>query len=319
MKCEEILDKAKQIACVTGASGMVGSKIVQRLVLQGYKVRALSRSKHFDGRNVELFRGGLEDEAILKRFLYNANLLFHCAAELYDESKMWDVNVLGTERLLRTVRESNIQYMCYMSSAGAVGRTKVKWVDEKTKCEPQNVYERSKWAAEKLLAHGINGCRVVILRPTNVIDEKRPGALSLPMSGSWLNRFKVFLKGGECAHIVHAEDVAKAAMYFVSRPFNNPRCFFVSCDHEPLNTFAGLWALYKAIENNRPVDRIRPVAHLPLIVPHILRKLWRGRGNRGDVRYSSGKLISEGFNFPLGVKGAVKQVVSQFGLNSYEL
>ena len=309
------MDKAEQIACVTGASGMVGSKIVRRLVLQRYKVRVLSRRKHFDDPDVELFRGGLEDEEVLKPFLSNAHLLFHCAAELYDESKMWDVNVLGTEQLLRIVKESNIQYLCYLSSAGVVGRTNVKWVNEETTCEPQNTYERSKWEAEQIVARGIDSCRIVILRPTNVVDEKRPGALALPIHGSFLNRLKVFMKGGECAHIVHAEDVAEAAMYFVSRPFNAPLCFFVSCDYELLNTFAGLWALYRTIENNRPVGSVRPVPHLPLIIPHILRKLCRGRGNRGDVRYSTEKLISEGFKFHLGVEGAVKQIISTLGPN----
>jgi nucleoside-diphosphate-sugar epimerase len=292
---------------------MVGSKIIQRLVSHGYKVRALSRGKYFDGPDVELFRGGLEDEEVLKFFLSNANLLFHCAAELYDESKMWDVNVLGTERLLHIVRESHIQYLCYLSSAGVVGRTNVKWVNEETICKPQNAYEQSKWAAEQLVAGGIDGCRIVILRPTNVVDEKRPGALSLPMSGLLKSWLKVVIKGGECAHIIHAEDVAAAAMYFVSRQFNTLSCYFVSCDHEPLNTFAGLWALYRAIENNSPVDSARPVLHLPLIVPHILRRLWRGGGKRGDVRYSSDKLINEGFRFPLGVRGAVERVISAQG------
>ena len=303
------MNKAKQIACVTGASGMVGSKIVGRLVAHGYKVKALSRNKFFDDSDIELFRGGLDDEEVLKSFLSDAHVLFHCAAELYDESKMWDVNVLGTERLLSIVKDSSIKYLCYLSSAGVVGRTNVKWVDEKTKCNPQNAYERSKWAAEQLVAQGVDGCRIVILRPTNVIDEKRPGALALPILGSFSDRLKVFIKGGECAHIVHAEDVAGAAMYFVSHPFDSPQCYFVSCDHEPMNTFAGLWALYSAIESNCPVIRVRPVPHLPLIIPHILRKLCRGRGNWGDVRYSSEKLISEGFKFPLGVKGAVKQII----------
>ncbi|MBU1052677.1 MAG: NAD-dependent epimerase/dehydratase family protein [Proteobacteria bacterium] len=307
------MNKAKQIACVTGAFGMVGSKIVQRLVLDGYKVRALSRSKYFDVPDVELFCGGLEDEEVLKSFLSNTDLLFHCAAELYDESKMWNVNVLGTEQLLRIVKESHIQYLCYLSSAGVVGRTNVKLVNEKTICKPQNAYEQSKWAAEQLVAEGIDGCTIVILRPTNVIDNKRPGALGLPMRNSWLDRFKVFLKGGECAHIVHAEDVAEAAMYFISRPFNTPRCFFVSCDNEPLNTFAGLRALYRAIENNRPVGSVRPALHLPLIVPHILRQLRRGKGNRGDVRYSSEKIMSEGFKFSIGTKGAVTDLLSTRG------
>jgi len=307
------LNKANQVACVTGASGIVGSKIVRRLVSHGYKVRALSRSKYVDDPDVVFFRSGLENEKVLKAFLSNADLLFHCAAELYDESKMWDVNVLGTERLLRIVKESNIKYLCYLSSAGVVGRTNVKWVDERTKCAPQNAYEKSKWAAEQLVAQGIEGCRIAILRPTNVIDNKRPGSLGLAMGSSWLDRFKVFLKGGECAHIVDAEDVAEAAMYFVSRPFNFPRCFFVSCDYEMLNTFAGLWALYRAVENNYPVDKVRPILHLPLIVPYILRKLWLGIGNRGDVRYSSEKLMSEGFKFSLGIKGAVTKLISTRG------
>ena len=303
------MHNGKTVACVTGASGMVGSKIVQRLISRGYKVRALSRSKHFDDPDVELFRGGLEDEEVLKPFLSDAQLLFHCAAELHDESKMWDVNVLGTELLLRLIKGSSITYLCYLSSAGVVGSTNIKWVDEKTKCDPQNAYEQSKWAAEQLVAQGIDGCQIVILRPTNVIDNKRPGALGLPMRSSWLDRFKVFLKGGECAHIVHAEDVAEAAIYFISRPFDSPQCFFVSCDHEPLNTWAGLWALYRAVENNRLVEGVRPGQYVSLIVPHILRRLWRGKGNRGDVRYSSEKLMFMGFKFPLGVEGTVKQLI----------
>jgi nucleoside-diphosphate-sugar epimerase len=277
--------------------------------VQEYQVRALSRSTHFDNPNVKIFRGGLEDELVLKSFLDTAGLLFHCAAELYDASKMWDTNVLGTERLLHIVKHTSIKYFCFLSSAGVIGKTREKWVDESTKCNPQNEYEQSKWAAEQLVSQGIDGCQILILRPTNVIDKKRPGVLGLPMRSSFFDRFKVFLKGGECAHIVHAEDVAEAAIYFISRPFNSPQCFFVSCDHEPLNTWAGLWALYRAAENKRLAEGVRPCKHVPLIVPHILRRLWRGKGNRGDVRYSSKKLMLTGFKFPLGIEGAVKKLI----------
>jgi len=289
---------------------MVGSKIVPRLAMQGYKVRVLSRSEYFANLKVELFRGGLEDEEVLKPFLYNASLLFHCAAELYDEPKMWDVNVLGTERLLRIVKNSSIKYLCYLSSAGVVGRTNIRWVNEEITCKPQNAYERSKLAAEDLVAKDIDGCRIVILRPTNVIDNKRHGALGLSKCGSFLDRLKVFLKGGECSHIIHAEDVADAAMYFVSHQIDTPCCLFVSCDHEPLNTFAGLWSLYNAIKNRKPVDSVRTVKHLPIFIPFILRRIVRRHGNKGDVRYSSKKLLSEGFKFTLGLEGAIKKVIN---------
>ena len=302
--------EGKEIACVTGASGMVGRRITQRLIMDGYSVRALSRRKYFDDRRVDLFTGGLDDEDVLRQFVNGAHMLFHCAAELNNESIMWEVNVLGTEQLLRIVKESNIQYLCYLSSAGVVGRTNVKWVNEETICKPQNAYEQSKWAAEQLVAKGIAGCRVVILRPTNIIDDRQPGALSLAMDGTWMDWLKVFLKGGECAHIVHADDVASSAMFFVSHSIKTPQCFFVSCDHEPLNTFAGIWALNRAVKNGCPVDRVRPFPHLPLIVPHFLRRLWRGRSNRGDIRYSSEKLMSKGFKFPLGFIETVRQIVS---------
>jgi len=233
---------------------MVGSKIVQRLVAHGYKVRTLSRSKYFDDPDIELFRGGIEDGEVLKSFMYNADLLFHCAAELRDESKMWDVNVLGTKRLLCIAQESNIRYLCYLSSAGVIGLTDSQLVDETSKCQPQNHYEKSKVAAEELVAKGIDRCST----------------------------------------------------------FESPECFFVSCDHERFNTVGGLWSLYEDIQQNRFVERIVPKICLPIIVPYILRRLWRGSCNYGNVRYSSDKLLSTGFRYSLGVEGAVRNIATSW-------
>jgi nucleoside-diphosphate-sugar epimerase len=223
---------------------------------------------------------------------------------------MFEVNERGTERLLRLASQQDFEYLCYLSSAGVVGKTRLLWVDEETPCDPQNVYEKSKWAAEQIVAEGIEDCRVVILRPTNVIDEGNPGAFGFPMRDTWRDRLYVFLKGGECSHIVHAEDVASAALYFIDHPIESPQCFFVSCDHEPLNTFAGLWALYRSVLENYPLDSVHPVPHLPLIIPHIMRQLWRGGGNRGDIRYSANKLMATGFKFRLGVAGAARKLFS---------
>jgi len=256
--------KQEKIACVTGATGIIGNKIVQKLLNNGLMVRVLSRKKEYFDNRVKHFKGGLENKDTLSKFVLNADLLFHCAAELYDPKKMEDVNVKGTEHLLNAAINTQIKYLCYISSAGVVGLTNDKIVDEDTPCNPITTYEKTKWEAEKIVSKGFDGCRTIILRPTNVIDETRPGALSLPMNGSLRSWLKVVIKGGECAHIIHAEDVASAAMYFVSNYFNTPRCFFVSCDNEPLNTFAGLWSLYNAIENRQPVDSVRPVKHLPI-------------------------------------------------------
>lgn len=57
------------IACVTGATGMIGRKIVQGLLQQGYAVRVLSRKVWLDMDGVLLFTGGLENEETLRLFL----------------------------------------------------------------------------------------------------------------------------------------------------------------------------------------------------------------------------------------------------------
>lgn len=52
------MDNSKTIVCVTGASGMVGRRIVERLIIDGYRVRALNRQKWFSLKDVEVFWGG---------------------------------------------------------------------------------------------------------------------------------------------------------------------------------------------------------------------------------------------------------------------
>jgi nucleoside-diphosphate-sugar epimerase len=299
------------IACVTGASGMIGSRIRERLTAQGHRVRVLTRQKGFTAGNADVCVGDLEDEPSLAKFVEGADLVVHCAAELSDESRMWPVNVLATQRLMALSEAARVQTFCYLSSVGVIGSTGSTRVDETTPCDPQNAYEKSKCAAEQLVAAGVKGCRTIILRPTNVVDEEKPGILALPRRAGFADACKAFVVGGECAHIVHAEDVAHAAVYLISRPSDTrPQVYIVSCDHEPLNTVAGVWALYDAYRRGQGDAVVRPRRHLPVMVPHLLRRIVRGRGNRGDVRYSSEKLLQSGFSFGLGVRGAVRLIAS---------
>lgn len=300
----------KPIACVTGASGTVGSWIVKDLLLQNYKVRVLSRKAYPVISNVEVFKGNINDDPLLKEFIQGAQLFFHCAAELKDESKMWPVNVMGTEKILKYAELYGVKYFCHLSSVGVIGATNKKLADEDTPCNPQNIYEKSKWAAEKMVARGIKDCKVVILRPTDVIDENKPGVLELPKRSSFIDFCKVFIKGSECAYIVHARDVSAAAVHFISYPITTPQCYIISCDNEPLNTLAGAWMFYKSCLAGNVDHYLRSIPHLPLWVPYLLRKMIRRKGNMGDIRYSPEKLLKTGFTYKLGFKGAVRQIAS---------
>ena len=289
---------------------MIGRHIVGSLLRAGYKVRVLSRQPPNIDSQAVIFQGDLRDDSILARFLSGADLVFHCAAELRDESIMWDVNVNGTNSVLKLCKAETIKYFCYLSSAGVVGKTQESLVSEHTDCHPQDAYERSKWEAEQLVREGIAGTSVVILRPTNVVDEERPGALILGKDKGLKNRLKVVLKGAECSHLVHSEDVARTATYFIDSHFEDPECFIVSCDHEPSNTFAGIWALYQSVTSGSASLRHELPIHLPLYIPYLVRRLVRGSGNLGDVRYSSAKLLKHGFTFKYELRGILENMIS---------
>lgn len=306
------------VACVTGASGMIGGRIVKRLLALGYTVRVLSR-KNINIPGTELFSGDLANEQLLQKFLAKADMLFHSAAELNDENKMYAVNVKGTERILGIAEEAQIKYLCHISTCGVVGRTTQTLVDEQCSCQPENAYENSKWEAEKLVMNRASNCKVVVLRPTNVVDSNHLGAISLPMGETIADSLKVFLKGAEYAHIVHAEDVAAAAVYFIEYPLDSPQCFFVSCDEQPLNTYAGVWALCKAQLAGKLMSEARIPLHLPLFIPYLFRRmLLRNTKNKGNVHYSSEKLKMFGFTFSFGLVEAIDDVIRSKERLNYE-
>lgn len=293
------------IVCVTGASGMIGLRITELLVGAGYIVRVLTRKNSFPLASVECFTGGLDDEAVLASMLTNAKVVFHCAAELYDEDKMYAVNVKGSELLAQLIIEKNVDNFVYISSAGVVGPTSDAWVDENTPCHPSNPYEVSKWQAEQALMQlNKENMRLCILRPINVIDDDRPGIIGLAQQDNIKNSFAIFIKGGEVAHVVHALDVAAAAIHLATVHLIPTGIFFVGCDEDSRNTVSGLVKLYKQVCGIKNVK----VTYLHVAVSSCLRSLIRGQSLHGASRFSSKKLKSTGFEYLLGLERAVERV-----------
>ena len=285
----------KGLAVVTGATGMVGRAIVEELLKKGFAVRVLTRKLDFKDSRVQIINGELLDPVAVSALLEDANHLFHCAAELSDETQMWAVNSEATLLLISLAEKvPSLSYICHLSSVGVIGKFSGRVADELTICNPVNTYEKSKLAAEDFVKKYKGQARVIILRPTNVISKEKNPLNSLGF-------LKVLIKGGEHAHFVHAFDVAAAACFFVDHPSKvSPDCFIVSCDQEPMNTIAGTLAICKG--------KVQPLMHAPWQLAYFLRRILKGPINRGDVIYASDKLISAGFVYPLGLLGAIREI-----------
>jgi nucleoside-diphosphate-sugar epimerase len=287
---------------------MIGSRIVAQLAELGFAVRVLTR-RTCNTPNVEVFQAGLADKQQLEHFVRGAEMVFHCAAELNDEAAMRETNVSGTRNLIELASRYKLRYFCYLSSAGVIGKADQPIVDETTRCHPQNAYEKSKLEAEELFNTGIEGCKVVILRPTNVVDGQHPGELAIVVDGSIISAIKAILKGGECAHLVHAQDVASAAIHFIDRPTaTNPRVYLVSRDGDPENTISRIWPMYRQMRSGTVSLSKEHLPHLPIFVPYALRRMAGRPSNRGNVTYSSKRIESDGFEFSYDVEKIVRSI-----------
>jgi nucleoside-diphosphate-sugar epimerase len=296
------------IAGVTGAKGLIGNYIVLNLLKLGWDVSILTRNEEnmVQHPQVKIVVGDINDKKIMRDFLAGVTAVFHCAAELHDNSKMYDVNVSGTKTLLCMLKNSShVDYFCHLSSAGVLGPTSKLLIDESSACAPNNIYEKTKFEAEQLILAADLPMSVCILRPGNVFDANKPGLIKLAFRGSLRNRLYLFFSGNEGAHLVHAKDVASAAIFFQKKQLENPEIFFVTYDDDDRNTVAGVYAYTRSLLTGIESD---VVLALPKIIPHLVRKIRFGRSLHGRSRFSEKKLHSFGFTFPLGFEPALKEV-----------
>jgi farnesol dehydrogenase len=172
---------------VTGATGFIGSQLCLKLAGLGHQVHALYRSeskanilKHPD---IHLFKGDILDSESLKNAMNGCQQIYHMAAFtdvwIKDESRIYELNVTGTLKVLNAAMETGIKDIVISSTAGvfgpsldgnAVSETTTRQIDFFIE------YERTKAIAEeKALGYINNGMNIRIVNPTRVYG---PGVLN---------------------------------------------------------------------------------------------------------------------------------------------
>jgi len=195
-------------ALVTGATGFIGSHLVEALVQRGTQVRCLVRNKKHLGwvkdSPVEFVVGNCQEKNSLKQGVKDVDQVFHLAGATtaVKEKTYFQVNALGTENLVQACIENNprLQKFIYLSSQAAAGPCRSGGrKKESDPCQPVSPYGKSKLLGEQLALSHAHEIPLLILRPSAVYGPRDKGFYAL---------FKCLSKGIKPCLSVHDQHIS---------------------------------------------------------------------------------------------------------------
>lgn len=207
-------------AFVTGGSGFIGQRVVQKLVGRGYDVHALARSQQsadiLTALGATAVPGDITDTASMRSGMEGSDVVFHIAGWYEigapNGSQAEGINVGGTRRVLRLANELNIPKIIYTSTVMVFGDTGGQLVDETYyNAEPfLTEYGRTKWLAHYKVAQPLieKGVPIIIVQPGGVYG---PGDASMiaQMMRMFYRGMPILVGPDTVLTYAHVDDIAE--------------------------------------------------------------------------------------------------------------
>lgn len=181
---------------VTGGAGFIGGHLIDRLLLEGHRVRVLDLFR--DGVAVHRIHGRLDRRLKLIPFditkaaasashFRRVDWVFHLAGRsgiaesIANPREFYDVNVTGTMHMLEAARAAGVKKFIYASSASCYGNAPVFPTPEDAPVQLDHPYALTKYLGEQYCLHWwqVYKVPVTILRLFSVYGPK------VRKSGNW--------------------------------------------------------------------------------------------------------------------------------------
>ncbi len=265
-----------RVCLVTGGAGYLARALLHRLLDAGCEVRTLDVRDTSPDPRVRHFVGDLRDYDAIAAAFQGVDTVFHTAAIISTvgedlaqpalRRRVYGVNVVGTENVVRACRAAGVSVLVHTSSFNVAMDGPVEEGDESLPYAEggTDLYTRTKIAAEKiaLAADDPNGLRVVALRPGGIWGPGR-GAMMIDAFVEQLAKgaFTATIGDGKTVlDNVHVENLVDAEVLAARAARKSPervggRAYFVT-DDERINPMEWFRPIVEGLGHRFPVIRI---------------------------------------------------------------
>lgn len=278
---------------VTGGTGFLGRRLVERLLAEGRPVTVLARraAPDLEKRGVRFITASLDDAPAVTAACAGAGTVFHTAAKVgvwgrYDE--FYRTNVLGTRAILAGCRAHGVARLVYTSTPSVVynGRD-LAGADESlpltTACPSPYPLTKAIAEAEVLAANNAT-LRTTALRPHLIWGVGDPHLIPRVLARARAGRLRIVGTGQNRVDMVHVENAVDAhllAEKAISHPSPSAagRAYFIT-NGEPVLLWDWINALLTALGEPPVAKKISLRA--ASAIGAVCETLWRALPLKGE-------------------------------------
>jgi NAD dependent epimerase/dehydratase len=190
----------KKKVLVTGADGFIGSHLVEKLLDDGYAVKAFVYYNSFNSwgwldtlpaeklQQIEIFAGDVRDPNGVRTAMKDVSMVFHLAALIaipysyHSPDSYVDTNIKGTLNILQAARDLAIEKVLVTSTSEVYGTALTVPIDETHPRQGQSPYSATKIGGDSMADAYFRSFNlpVVTVRPFNTYGPRQSARAVIP-------------------------------------------------------------------------------------------------------------------------------------------
>lgn len=267
---------------VTGATGHLGTALCVSLIDHGYQVRALvNKDKSISNKiPVVSIEGNILDKPSLLNFMEGCDVVIHTAAVIdlghKNDPRLYDVNVLGTENILKCAKEAKVKKVIHVSSIHAYAQVSNDTpIDEDSQYVSDNslFYDQTKRDGHIIAELAAkSGQDVVIVCPTSILGspDYRPSRVGKAILDIYKGLIPAIVQGG--FNFVDVRDVADGIIKAMEKG-RSGESYILGGDYYTLKQIAAI--ILKLKGSKKTLKEIPvPLAYIGLPIVHLIASLF---------------------------------------------